>query len=157
MWAVVLVQAGIVAVALAKGVFVHLLYLEDRPNKRSSHMPREPTPARLSERTMEGVFSLADYRPIAPPTIRVLGVPAVTVLEVLTARPWALCMECVITLTGLGADDAIDHLKRPPNCASPTKVAATVAAGSGRCSPTRAARALQVAPRHRHACYDALF
>ena len=63
---------------------------------------------------MEGVFSLADYRPIAPPTIRVLGVPAVTVLEVLTARPWALCMECVITLTGLGADDAIDHLNALP-------------------------------------------
>jgi hypothetical protein len=102
---------------------------------------------------MEGVFSLADYRPIAPPTIRVLGVPEVTVLEVLTAQPWALCMECVITLTGLGARSTTST---PSHCASP-KVAATVAAGSGRCSPTRAARALQVSPASSPACYDALF
>ena len=50
---------------------------------------------------MEGVFSLADYRPIAPTNELVwYGSAVITVFEVLTKRRVALCIDCVITLTG---------------------------------------------------------
>ena len=45
-----------------------------------------------------------------PPRMAPTGFVVVTVIEVLTARPVALCMECVLTHTGLRADRAIRQI-----------------------------------------------
>src|SRR5260370_41835863 len=58
----------------------------------------------------EGRARRLDQGPIPPAKDGAYGFVVVTVIEVLTARPVALCMECVLAHTGLRADHAIRQI-----------------------------------------------